>query len=100
MILMFECPDVCVSLMFVFPRCFNILDVSEFNLGPLHELDPLIHKVYELRRHEYLYKRKACGNLATHFSLLADSEEGSSTKNHRKNQSEKCHLPIQFFKEL
>jgi hypothetical protein len=79
---------------------FYIFDVPEFNLGPLHELEPLIKKVYELRRYEYLYKRKACGNLVSHFSMLADPEEGSSTKTYRKRQSEKCHLPIKFFTKL
>ena len=74
--------------------------VPEFNLGPLHELEPLIKKVYELRRHEYIYKRKASGNLVSHFSVLADPEEGSSIKTYRKRQSEKCHLPIKFFSEL
>jgi len=78
----------------------NIFDVPEFNLGPLHELEPLVKKVFELRQHEYLYKRKECGNLVSHFSLLTDPEEGSSTKSYRKRQSEKSHLPIKFFKDL
>ena len=71
----------------------------EVNLGPLHKLEPLIAKIYELRKTSYLYKRTEFGRLAS-FLRLADPMEGSSTKTYRQNQELKSHLPLQFFENM
>ena len=72
--------------------------VPEFNLGPLFKMEGLVQKVYELKRREYVYKKKPSGALSTHY--LVDPEEGSSTRTYRRIQVEKSHLPMQFWEQL
>ena len=71
---------------------------AEFNLGPLFALDQLVEKMYNLNPRQYTYSRTATGKLSTHFSRLADTEEGSSVKTYRKRQVDKAHLPLNVWK--
>jgi hypothetical protein len=63
-------------------------------------MENLVRKVYELKRHEYVYKKKASGALSSHFKNLVDAEEGSSASTYRRIQMEKLHLPMQFWRNL
>ena len=74
--------------------------VPEFNLGLLFKMENLVRKVYELKRREYVYKKKASGALFSHFQNLVDPEEGSSTSTYRRIQMEKSHLPMKFWENL
>jgi hypothetical protein len=58
----------------------------------------LAEKMYNLRRREYVYKKTATGGLASHFSRLADSKEGSAVKTHRRLEVEKAHMPVDMWK--
>lgn len=51
-------------------------------------------KIYELKKKLYIYKRKPDGSLVTHWSRLANPEEGSAINTYRKLQKEKAHLPL------
>ena len=68
--------------------------VIEFNLGPPFMLEDLAKEIFMLKKKSYIYKRKADGSLVSHFSQLADVEEGSSIKTYRKKQVDKAHLPV------
>ena len=80
------------------PVNFSIEIYLEFNLGPLFLLEEIVQAVYDLKKKEYLYKQKPSGALATHFSRLADVNDGSSIKTYRNKQVEKAHLPVSIWK--
>jgi hypothetical protein len=44
-------------------------------------------------------RRKESGALASHFSYLADVEQGSAVKTFRKQQQEKAHLPVDIWNQ-
>jgi hypothetical protein len=61
-------------------------------------MEGLVDRIYQLKPREYIYRRKPSGALSTHFSQLADPEEGSSVKTYRKNQVARAHLPVKMWK--
>jgi hypothetical protein len=69
----------------------------EFNLGPLFMLQGLVDRIFELKKREYIYRRKFSGGPSTHFSRLADSEEGASVSSYRKEQIASAHLPVNLW---
>ena len=69
-------------------------------MGPLFKMENLVRKVHELKKLEYVYKKKPSGALSSHFNKLVDPEEGSSTSTYRQIQMEKSHLPMQFWENL
>jgi len=69
----------------------------EFNLGPLHKLEDVAQKIFELRHVEYLYRRTPSGALSTHFSRLRNHEEGAAVDTFRKLGEEWAHLPTRIW---
>ena len=81
------------------PVNFNKEIFLEFNLGPSFMMQDLAKEIFLLKKKKYIYNQKADGSLVTHFSRLADTEEGSSIKTYRKKQIEKSHLPVSFWEK-
>ena len=70
----------------------------EFNLGPLFLLHSLAERMFGLRERDYLHRRKAHNSpLSTHFSRLADREEGAAVATLRKVDVDKAHLPVKLW---
>ena len=46
---------------------------------------------------EYIYKRKAGGNLVTSVSRLADEDIGSAIKTHRQREEKLSEFPNDFW---
>jgi len=82
-------------------ECFGILVTysdPEFNLGPLFLLHNLAERMLGLRKRDYLYRRKAHnGPLSSHFSRLANHEEGAAVSILRKVDVDKAHLPVKLW---
>ena len=89
-----------MTRVFLHPLVLINITFPEFNLGPLFLLDGLVDKLFNLKRREYIYKRKESGALATHFKHLADPDEGSSVKTYRKQQCDRAHLPLKLWKTM
>ena len=53
-----------------------------------------------MKKHEFVYRKKANGKMSSHFSLLRNIKEGAAIDTHRKVQIEEPHLPIDLQKEL
>lgn len=70
----------------------------EFNLGPLHLLEPLAKEIFDLKKKEFIYKKTASGRLASHFSHLVDPQLGASVANYRRQVEEKAHMPTSLWK--
>jgi hypothetical protein len=83
---------------FLKPQNFNKEIFLQFNLGPPFLLCGLAERVFKLKEKRYIYNRKADGSLVTHFSSLADVENGSAVGTYRKQQEKKAHLPLDLWK--
>ena len=83
---------------FLNPENFNKEIYLEFNLGPPFLLGALADRLFDLKSKQYTYNRKADGTLVTHFSILADVENGSAISTYRKQQEKKAHLPFHLRK--
>ena len=68
-----------------------------FNLGPLFLLQPLAKKIFELKKREYIYKRKPGGGLSSHFTNLRDHNEGAAVATLRRKEKERAHLPMKIW---
>ena len=62
-------------------------------------MDKTIDKMFHMKKREYIYRRKESGELASHFSYLADVEQGSAVKTFRKQQQEKARLPVDIWNQ-
>ena len=56
-------------------------------------------QIFQLKKREYIYRRKSSGALSTHFSILADPVEGASVNTYRKEQVSKAHLPVDIWSQ-
>ena len=54
--------------------------------------------IYEKKKKNYVFKRKASGWLSTYFTRLRDHVEGSAVDTHRRLEAEKAHLPTSLWK--
>ena len=63
-------------------------------------MEGLVNKIFNLKKRDYIYKKKCTGVLSTHFSQLTDPIEGSSTSTYRRIQCDKSHLPIKFWEGM
>ena len=66
-------------------------------MGPLFVMDDVVREIYNLKNKEYIYRKKASGQLSTRFSWLADTEEGTAVKTFRKVKLSKVHMPVNIW---
>ena len=72
----------------------------EFNLGPLHLLNDVAQRMYDLKYREYIYRKAQGGLFKTRPSRLADVVEGSAVKSWRETEVNKAHLPVEMWKKM